>query len=232
MCIPKDEPGDKSIADIADIMLPHLGASTDEANLAAARRAAEQLIAYIEKGVTTCVVNKSVPDGLDEEHQLLAYYLAKVAQTYLGYDAHPNRIEVSLYGGLSEFANWLIAPIVSGMSTEFDSMFDYQDAAEFLREKGISFDNRPSDETKRYGKSMTVDLIEGHGDSIVSVSVRGTITEGNPMVSRIAGFDKLYFDPLGYSVFGRLQRSAGYVGEDYVGRRKVQYQYLRYPLSV
>jgi len=42
----KDEAGPKSCADIADIMVPHLGANTVEANTNAARRAAEQLIAY------------------------------------------------------------------------------------------------------------------------------------------------------------------------------------------
>ena len=38
---PKDAEGDKSIKDVAAIMLPHLGASTYEANYNAARRAAE-----------------------------------------------------------------------------------------------------------------------------------------------------------------------------------------------
>ncbi len=61
---PKDEAGPKSVTDIADIMLPHLGASTVEANTTAATRAAEQAVAYFEKGITTFVVNKGVPDGL------------------------------------------------------------------------------------------------------------------------------------------------------------------------
>ena len=47
---PKDEPGVKPVADIADLMLPHLGANTHEANYNAAMRAAEQTIAYFEKG--------------------------------------------------------------------------------------------------------------------------------------------------------------------------------------
>jgi len=46
----KDEAGDKSVADIADIMLPHLGANTKEANFNAAKKAAEQTVAYFEKG--------------------------------------------------------------------------------------------------------------------------------------------------------------------------------------
>jgi len=55
---PKDEAGEKSIADVADLMLPHIGANTREANFVAARRSAEQTIAYFEEGATTWVVNK------------------------------------------------------------------------------------------------------------------------------------------------------------------------------
>ena len=54
----KDAEGPKSVADIADVMLPHLGANTKEANFLAAKRAGEQTIAYFKDGVTDCVVNK------------------------------------------------------------------------------------------------------------------------------------------------------------------------------
>ena len=56
---PKDAAGPKSVADIADLMLPHLGANTVEANLNAARKSAEQTIAYFDNGDTSCVVNKA-----------------------------------------------------------------------------------------------------------------------------------------------------------------------------
>ena len=55
---PKDIAGEKTVADIADVMLPHLGANTFEANFNAAVRSAEQTIAYYENGDTSCVVNK------------------------------------------------------------------------------------------------------------------------------------------------------------------------------
>ena len=48
---PKDEAGEKSIADVADLMMPHLGANTYEANLNAARKSAEQIVDYFEKGI-------------------------------------------------------------------------------------------------------------------------------------------------------------------------------------
>ena len=55
---PKDEAGEKSIADVADIMMPHLGASTKEANHTAARRAAEELIDLDVNGTSDCIVNR------------------------------------------------------------------------------------------------------------------------------------------------------------------------------
>ena len=55
----KDEEGPKSVADIADIMVPHLGASTREANRKAAELAAQELIDLDDKGITRAVVNAS-----------------------------------------------------------------------------------------------------------------------------------------------------------------------------
>jgi D-3-phosphoglycerate dehydrogenase len=48
---------------------------------------------------------------------------------------------------------------------------------------------------------MTIDLMEGKGTTYNRVSVRGTIAEGKPMVSRINDFDRLYFEPRGHSLF-------------------------------
>ena len=56
---PKDEEGPKSVADVADIMVPHLGASTREANFKAAEIAARELIDLDEKGIDKAVVNKA-----------------------------------------------------------------------------------------------------------------------------------------------------------------------------
>jgi D-3-phosphoglycerate dehydrogenase len=192
-----DEAGPKSVADIADVMLPHLGANTHEANSTAARRAAEQLIAYAEKGVTTYVVNKGVPDGLSEEYQQLAYHVALVARHYLGGARPVHQIKCSFYGGLGPFAKWFLPPICAALSPEFDPLQDPEEAQMFLTERGIALETRAGDESKHYGNSMTIDLIEA--DSAVGrVSVRGTIAEGNMMISRINDFDQLYFVPKGH----------------------------------
>ncbi len=197
---PEDAPGEKSVADIADIMLPHLGASTHEANINAARRAAEQLIAYFERGVTSFVVNKGVPDGLDEQYQHLAYHIALLARHYLGTGESIRRIECSFYGDLGQFSKWFVSPIVAGICTDFDSFQDPQGAEQYLKEKGIDFVVRSTDESKHYGNSMTIDMLEG-GQQLREVSVRGTIAESIIMISRINNFEKLYFEPTGNNLF-------------------------------
>lgn len=209
---PKDEAGDKTVADIADVMLPHLGASTKEANHNAACRAAEQTIAYFEKGVTTCVVNKGVPDGLDERFQDLAFALTRLARHYLGLNRAPSKIETSFYGDLKNYRDWMLAPITTGISPELDPLMDAADAESFLKERGIELVDREADDDKKYGESMTIDLFEGD-QTINKVSVRGTITEGNLMISRLNNFDKLYLEPTGHNLFVEYGDAPGVMGK-------------------
>jgi len=68
-----------------------------------------------------------------------------------------------------------------------------------LASKGISLEVRAPDETKGYGESMTIDILQG-ADRIRPISIRGTIAEGNIVISRINDFDRLYFLPTGHSL--------------------------------
>ncbi len=216
---PKDEAGPKTVTDIADIMLPHLGANTKEANFTAARMAAEQTIAYYEQGITNCVVNKEIPDGLDAKYQKLAYVLSGLAFNALG--KTPERIETSFYGELKQYAKWMMAPITAGITREFDPALDAADAKSFLSSRGIDYVDRETDESKNYGNSMTVDVstIGTHGRA----SVRGTIAENNLMISRLGDYDKLYLEPTGYHLFteykdepGVIGKIAGVLGENHI----------------
>jgi D-3-phosphoglycerate dehydrogenase len=209
---PKDAEGEKTVADIADVMLPHLGASTFEANFNAAKRAAEQTVSYFEQGITTYVVNKGVPDGLDETYQHLAYVLTSLAKGYLGRANHPTRIETSFYGDLNQYAKWMTAPITAGISAEFDIFQDASDAESFLESRGIELINRDIDEEKHYGESMTIDIFAGNG-TISKASVRGTITESNLMVSRLNNFDKLYLEPTGNNLLVEYSDQPGVIGK-------------------
>lgn len=211
---PKDEAGPKSIADVADIMLPHLGASTHEANANAARRAAEELIEFDDKGVTSYIVNREIPDGLDEAYCELANLLARLCRCITGNGATLKMIETSFYGDLEPYMNWLMVPVVAGIWEDFDRSMDYKGALAFLESRGITYRNRAVDPDKPYGNAMTVDVISSVGsDSLRRVSVRGTTAEGRLMISRINDFDALYFEPTGPTVFFIYEDRPGVLGQ-------------------
>lgn len=196
---PKDAEGDKTVTDIADIMLPHLGASTVEANYNAARRSAEQLIDFDEKGVTSYIVNRDIPEGLDEAYADLAFTITKLTRAMIGEETKLSKIETSFYGELRKFSNWLSVPVVCALSEEFDRSMDEKAAVSYLEEMGIDYAGRETDESKGYGNAITVDLMASvDGDNLRRISVRGTVAEGHLMISRIGHFDGLYFEPKGH----------------------------------
>lgn len=210
---PRDAEGPKSVADIADIMLPHLGASTREANSNAARRAAEQLIDLDYKGVTSFIVNRDIPEGLDEAYCELANTLARLCRNIVGRQSALKMIETSFYGDLEPYANWLTVPIVAGIWDDFKRDMDYHAAFNYLDEMGIECVAREVDQTKGYGNSITLDLTsEVATDALRRISVRGTLTEGNMMVARINEFDRLYFEPLGHTFFFLYDDQPGVIG--------------------
>lgn len=196
----KDAPGDKTVKDVADLMLPHLGANTFEANKNAAQRAASQIIAYADKGVRTFVVNRDIPEGLSDDQQKLAFYISKIAHSFNDGEAHPEAIEVSYYGDLHKYSDYLAAPVVMGLGfNEFSPFFNKDSAAVYLKKRGIKFTSRDVDDSKGYGSSITVDMLYGHGRRMKKISLRGTLTEGVPKISRIDEFDNLYSDPIGHT---------------------------------
>lgn len=227
---PKDEAGKKTCEDIADLMLPHLGANTNEANLTAATRSAEQTIAYFEKGITNCVVNKGLPDGLNAQYQTLAYVLTSLSRAYLGKDKAPAKIETSFYGNLHQFGKWMTAPIAAGIAGEFDPFYDASDAESFLKQRGIEICDRDVDDNKHYGESITIDFFEG-ADTINRVSVRGTVAENNVMISRINNFDKLYLEPTGHNLFAEYGDEPGVIGKiaSLLGAEKINIIDIRAP---
>ena len=199
---PKDEAGPKSMTDIADLMLPHLGANTHEANFTAAKRAAQELIDLDEKADMSCIVNRDIPEGLERAYCELAFNLASLVRQMSGTQAPIKMIETSFYGDLAPFGKWLTVSILAGIWSEFDRYNDYKAATKFLKDMGIELIDREADPEKGYGNAITIDLkVERAGKSLKSFSVRGTVTEGVQTVSRIDEFDRLYFEPSGATLF-------------------------------
>lgn len=210
---PKDEAGPKAVADIADLMLPHLGASTAEANFNAAKRAAEELIELERKGITSFIVNRDIPEGLDEAYCSLANTLARLCRCLIGKNTALKQIETSFHGSLEPFGNWLIVPVVAGIWDDFEHGKDFNSAMKFLDEMGIEYVNRKVDLKKKFESSITVDLTGTvDTDNLRRISIRGTVAEGILMVSRINEFDKLFFEPVGHTVFFLYDDRPGVIG--------------------
>ena len=211
---PKDEAGDKTVTDIADIMLPHLGASTEEANWNAAHRSATQLIGYDNKGIASYVVNRDVPEGLDRAYSELAFALAHTCRGIAGGNKQMKLIETSFYGDLAQFGDWLLVQIVAALSDDFDRTQGYDAALEYLKEMGVEYYNRSTDSSKGYGDSITVDVTTSvDAAHFQRISVRGTVAEGNMMISRINDFDKLYFEPVGTALLFIYKDRPGVIGQ-------------------
>jgi D-3-phosphoglycerate dehydrogenase len=208
---PKDEAGEKSVADVADLMMPHLGANTFEANFNAARKSAEQIVDYFEKGITTAVVNKSLPDGLDAKYQHLAYVLTSLTRAYLGTDQNPARVETSFYGTLGQFANWMTPAIAAAIAGNSALDRSPRDAEQYLAEAGVELVNREVDNKKNYGASMSLDIFAGDSP-IYKGGCRGTIIENKLMISRLNDFDGLYLDPVGHHLFVEYADEPGIIG--------------------
>lgn len=203
----KDEAGDKPIKDLADIMLPHIGANTQEANHTAAVRAASQIVDYVGEGVSSYIVNRATPQGLNPMYQKLGFYLGKVSMAWAGHQ--PHTLETSIYGNINQYGKFILPPVVLGMSQDFDPTWAYEDCKKYLSKQGITLTDRDVDDSKGYGSSITVDCLSGTDSAYNKVSLRGTITEGMPMVARIDDFDGVYWNPIGHSVLVRYPDRAG-----------------------
>ncbi|NCC51735.1 MAG: ACT domain-containing protein [Spartobacteria bacterium] len=210
----KDAEGEKSVADFAHVMLPHLGASTEESNINAARRAAEQLIDYDEKGISSFVVNRDIPEGLDEKFGDLAFTLAKLCRSVVGGQHQLRGVETSIYGTLKPYAEWLLVPVLAALSEDFDRSMDFKAAQRYLADMGIEYENRETDSSKGFKNSITVDLTGSvDADNLRHASVRGTVAEGCLMIARINDFDKLYIDPKGHLVVFSYKDRPGVLGQ-------------------
>lgn len=210
---PKDEPGEKTVADIADIMLPHLGANTYEANATAARFAARQLMDYDSKGISSAVVNRDIPVGLDPAYSSLAHTLSLIARAVAG-NGQLKAVHISVYGSIKSYAEWLLVPVVAALHRDFERTMDAQAATRYLESMGVDHRVRETDETKKYGNAITIDLMVDIGDGKQrSHSVRGTVTENHLMVSRIDAYDGLYFEPKGHVIGFTFQDRPGVLGQ-------------------
>ncbi len=146
--------------------------------------------------------------GSHQEYQQLAGILGKLAGCALGENKKFNKIEVSFYGELHHSADAMFLPVCSGIFSDADPFQNESEALAYLENNGISFRNRDVDESKKYGESITLDLLK---DENCLISVRGTFTENKMMISRLNDFDNLYLSPHGFNIFFEYEDKPGVI---------------------
>ena len=188
---PKDAAAMQPSADVADVLLPHLGANTAEANNKAAMKAATQMVNYFTSGDNACVINAEKPDNLNPANLQLASMLGKLC--YQAGGCKPIRkIECTFYNNLRSYRKWFTPWILEGVVPGAEHGLMPAAAAESMREHGIVYKEREPLDDKLYDDALTLDIyMEVDGEQVKS-SVRGMVVDGAPVVSRIGKFDHLY----------------------------------------
>ncbi len=104
------------------------------------------------------------------------------------------------------------AIVVSGSEKFSDA--ERERAYGLLKEMGVEYFNRETDTSKGYGNSITLDVTTSlDAAHFQRLSVRGTVAEGNMMISRINNFDKLYFEPTETAVLFIYKDRPGVIGQ-------------------
>ncbi len=194
------------------ITTPHLGASTDEAQLNVAVAVAEQMVDFLTNSVVRYAVN--VPSVSPEMLEVLRPYLLLAEklgslQVQMA-NALPEEVYVE-YGG--EAAQYNVAPltlaVLKGMLTPImESSVNYVNAPLIARERGINVVESKSSLTSDFANYITVRTVTGGKEVAVDGVVFGN---KHPRIVKVDGFF-LEVVPEGHILILRNRDVPGVVG--------------------
>ncbi len=230
---PKDAPGEKPSAAVADLILPHLGANTKEANFTAAKRAAEETISYFENGDTSCVVNEEIPLGLNPMQLRLAKMLAEIARNFGG-NAPIRRVECTFSGSLRTFRKWFPPKLLEGLLPEAEKGLPPPLAEISLKEHGIEYRAKEPLFGNVEEDSILLEVFtEKTKGQRATISARGIVAEDAPIISALNGFHGLYFDLRGNLLFVRYADRPGVLARitSVLGDAKINIENITAPID-
>ena len=194
------------------ITTPHLGASTDEAQLNVAIAVAEQMVEFLVKGVVRYAVN--VPSVSPELLAVLRPYLTlgeKIGSlhTQIG-GSLPNEVEVEYRGDVTQFT---VAPltvaVLKGLLTPvLESAVNYVNAPMMAKERGIKIVESKGEESGDFTSSITVRARNGKDNLEIEGAIFGA---KHPRIVRVNSF-YLEAVPEGYILVLQNNDVPGVVG--------------------
>ncbi len=214
------------LADERVIATPHLGASTEEAQLGVATDVAEQIVAVLRGGFPRAAVN--APLILPETLNILQPYMHLVEQMgrlYTQLQPGPlNKIEFSCSG---EIANNDLRPLQAALikgllESVSDAHVNMINAPLLAKQWGLEINEQKSTTPTEFANLVTIRLMHangysssfagkpGSGDDYVEV-ISGTVMHNEPRIVRIGRY-WTEFVPEGYILFCRNPDQPGMIG--------------------
>lgn len=198
----KEPPEDFTLIDAADVVTPHLGASTQEAQVKIAREIAECVVDFFEKGAIRNAVNMPSLDA--ESFKAMKPYLdlAEKAGRFQSQisDGAAGKIFVECAGSLPERSQYFItlAYLKGFLSSAMDEPVSYVNAAMAARSRGIEVLETATSSAGGYRALITFRAQYPSGEETL---IAGTVFAGH--IAKIVGVNGLAVDvaPSGCMLF-------------------------------
>ncbi|HLX41287.1 MAG TPA: phosphoglycerate dehydrogenase [Ktedonobacteraceae bacterium] len=224
------------------IATPHLGASTEEAQVGVATDVAEQIVAVLRGGFPRAAVN--APLILPETLKALEPYMhlvEQMARLYTQLQPGPlNKIELSCSGEIANFdLRPLQAALVKGLLESFsDTHVNMINAQLLAKQRGLEIIEQKSTTPTEFANLVSITVLNpnhhissfagkpGSGDEHVEV-LSGTIMHGEPRIVRVGRY-WTEFVPEGYILFCRNLDQPGMIGQvgSVLGKARVNIRHM------
>ena len=214
------------LADERVIATPHLGASTEEAQIGVATDVAEQVIAVLQGNFPRSAVN--APLILPETLKVLQPYMRLVEQMgrlYTQLQPGPlHKIEISCSGDIASYdLRPLQAALVKGLlESVSDAHVNMINAPTLAKQWGLEIIEQKSTTPAEFANLITLRMMNangypssfagkpGSGDEHVEV-ISGAVMHGEPRIVRVGRY-WVEFVPEGYILFCRNPDQPGMIG--------------------
>ena len=224
------------------IATPHLGASTEEAQVGVAIDVVEQIVAVLRGGFPRAAVN--APLILPETLKVLQPYMRLVEQMgrlYTQLQPGPlNQIELSCSGDIANYdLRPLQAALIKGLlESVSDAHVNMINAQLLAKQRGLEIIEQKSTVSTAFTNLITLHVLSanghvssfagkpGSGDEYVDV-LSGTVMQGEPRIVKVGRY-WTEFVPEGYILFCRNPDQPGMIGRvgTVLGKAKVNIRHM------
>lgn len=208
------------------IATPHLGASTEEAQVGVATDVAEQVVAVLRGGFPRAAVN--APLILPETLQVLQPYMQlveKMGRLYTQLQPGPlSRVELACSGEIADYdLRPLKAALIKGLlESVSDAHVNMINAPVLAKQRGLEIIEQKSTTPTEFANLVTIRVMDsngytssfagkpGSGDEYIEV-LSGTVMHGTPRIVQIGRYWTEII-PEGYILFCRNINQPGMIG--------------------